>query len=103
MDCGRVCLPGCGKGCAIRDLINATSALALFFLSGEAIRKKKQMIHPDTELRFISPEKGYGVVATKLIPKGAITWAFDALDHKYTDAQVARMEPPYQAILDKYC
>lgn len=28
------------------------------------------MIHPDTEVRFISNEIGYGVVATKFIPKG---------------------------------
>lgn len=61
------------------------------------------MIHPDTELRFISPQKGYGVVATKLIPKGTITWAFDALDETFTDAQIAAMEAPYRTILDKYC
>ena len=38
------------------------------------------MIHPDTELQFINDKIGYGVVATKLIPKGSITWALDKLD-----------------------
>lgn len=32
------------------------------------------MIHPDTELRFINPEIGYGVFATQFIPRGTITW-----------------------------
>ena len=61
------------------------------------------MIHPDTELRFISPEKGYGVVALKLIPKGTITWAFDLFDQVFTPAQVAAMDARHQAIVDKYC
>ncbi len=61
------------------------------------------MIHPDTELRFISREKGFGVVATKRIPIGTITWAFDALDQVFTQEQIAVMDAPYQAILDKYC
>ena len=60
------------------------------------------MIHPNTELRFISPEKGFGVVATELIPKGTITWAFDALDQVFTPVQFAAMDPRYRAILDKY-
>jgi SET domain-containing protein len=61
------------------------------------------MIHPDTELRFISKEKGFGVVAKKLIPKGTITWAFDTLDMVFTPAQVAALEPPFKPTLDKYC
>lgn len=38
------------------------------------------LIHPHSELRFVSPEVGYGLFATRLIPRGAITWAGDALD-----------------------
>lgn len=38
------------------------------------------MMHPDTELRFVSEEIGLGVFATKLIPKGTIVWALDDLD-----------------------
>lgn len=38
------------------------------------------MIHPDTELRFINPQIGFGVFATKPIPKGTIVWGLDGLD-----------------------
>ena len=60
------------------------------------------MIFPKTELRFISNEIGYGVVATEFIPKGTITWALDALDREFTPSQVERMNPLYQQILDFY-
>jgi len=60
------------------------------------------MIHPDTELRYISAEKGYGVVATRVIPKGTITWAFDAFDQVFTPKEFGAMDNRYQALLDKY-
>ncbi|MBF9140032.1 SET domain-containing protein [Hymenobacter properus] len=60
------------------------------------------MIHPDTELRFISPEIGFGVVAVKLIPKGTITWVFDSLDEVFSPAALADMHPLQQAFLEKY-
>jgi uncharacterized protein len=60
------------------------------------------MIHPDTELRFISDKIGYGVVATKFIPKGTITWVLDKLDRIFTGEQVQQMDPLYQEMLDKY-
>ncbi|GAA4357997.1 hypothetical protein GCM10023185_23140 [Hymenobacter saemangeumensis] len=60
------------------------------------------MIHPDTELRFISPEIGFGVVATKLIPKGTITWVFDSLDQIITPAELQALEPLQRAFVDKY-
>ncbi len=63
----------------------------------------KKMIHPDTELRFISPEIGYGVVATKLLPKGTITWARDKLDREFTPEEAQQLDPLYQQILDIYC
>lgn len=61
------------------------------------------MIHPDTELRFISPEIGFGVVATKLIPKGTITWVFDALDQIISPERMAQMDSLQKTFLDKYC
>lgn len=61
------------------------------------------MIHPDTELRFISPKIGFGVVATKLIPKGTITWALDKLDRVFSEAELAAFGNLYQEILDTYC
>lgn len=44
------------------------------------------MIHPDTKISYISPEKGYGDVATKLIPKNTITWVQDDLDRIFKTA-----------------
>lgn len=52
------------------------------------------MIYPHTELRYINDQIGFGVFATKFIPKGTITWALDGLDHI--------LEPVYLDTLDKY-
>ncbi|KAA2216885.1 SET domain-containing protein [Maribacter flavus] len=60
------------------------------------------MIHPHTELRFISNEVGYGVVATKFIPAGTITWVLDKLDREFSPLDFQNMEPLYQEILDTY-
>lgn len=60
------------------------------------------MIHPDTEVRFVSEDIGYGIVATKLIPEGTITWVQDELDQVYTPAQVAMMLPFAQEMIDKF-
>ncbi len=61
------------------------------------------MIHPKTELKFISNEIGYGVVATEFIPAGTITWALDDLDREFTPAKLKKMNPLYQNILETYC
>jgi hypothetical protein len=60
------------------------------------------MMHPDTEIRFISEEIGYGVVAKSMIPKGTITWVQDELDQIYTPKQVGKMEKLSQQMIDKY-
>jgi hypothetical protein len=60
------------------------------------------MIHPHTRLQFISDEIGYGVVATKFIPKGTITWAQDSFDKIFTDEEVADMASVYKNIIDVY-
>lgn len=60
-------------------------------------------MHPDTEIQFISDEIGYGVVATKFIPKGTITWVQDELDQIYTPEQVLKMKPMAQQMVEKYC
>lgn len=60
------------------------------------------MIHPHTEIKFISQEKGYGVVATKLIPKGTVTWVLDKLDRVFTEEEVDKMPPLYRKIIDTY-
>lgn len=60
------------------------------------------MLHPATELRYISADVGYGVVATQRIPKGTITWVLDDLDRTFTPAEVDAMPKIYRKILDKY-
>jgi hypothetical protein len=52
------------------------------------------MVHPHTEIRFVNDIIGWGVFATRFIPKGTIVWALDALDQRFTPAQVAAM-PAY--------
>lgn len=60
------------------------------------------MIHPHTEIRFISKEKGFGVVATEFIPKGTITWAMDKLDRIFKEIEVQKMSSTYRKIIDTY-
>lgn len=60
------------------------------------------MIHPKTELKFISKDIGYGVVATEFIPAGTITWVLDKFDREFTPDDVKRLEPIYRNILDTY-
>lgn len=60
------------------------------------------MLHPDTELRFISDDIGYGVVATRVIRKGTITWAMDDFDQRFSPKEVGRMSPAYKQVVDKY-
>ncbi|MEZ4695897.1 MAG: SET domain-containing protein [Rhodothermales bacterium] len=60
------------------------------------------MIHPDTDLRYISPEMGHGVVATAFIPRGTITWVLDRLDREFERTEVAKMEEPFRDIIDTY-
>ncbi|GAB6193089.1 SET domain-containing protein [Desulfocastanea catecholica] len=60
------------------------------------------MIHPDTEVRFIDNNKGYGLFATTFIACGTITWCLDALDREIQPAELACYDPIYQEILLKY-
>lgn len=60
------------------------------------------MMHPDTEVQFISDEIGYGVVATRFIPKGTITWVQDELDQVYTPGEIEEMRELTRQMVDKY-
>ncbi|MDX1421394.1 MAG: SET domain-containing protein [Rubricoccaceae bacterium] len=60
------------------------------------------MIHPHTALRFISDDVGHGVVATRPIPRGTITWALDPLDRVLPPAEVERLGPLYRERLDHF-
>ena len=60
------------------------------------------MIHPKTELKHISNEVGYGVVATEFIPAGTVTWVLDKLDREFSPLEFQAMDSIYQNILDTY-
>lgn len=60
------------------------------------------MIHPYTEIKHISPEVGYGVVAKEFIPMGTITWVLDKFDREFTVNEYNSLEPIYKDILETY-
>ena len=60
------------------------------------------MLHPHTELRHIKPALGYGVVATRLIPRGTIIWVLDKLDQIFTRSQLVQIGKPYSELLDNW-
>jgi SET domain-containing protein len=60
------------------------------------------VIHPDTELRFVSDEIGYGVFATAPIPRGTIVWVRDAFDRLFSRDEIEQLPSAYRAIVEKY-
>lgn len=60
------------------------------------------MLHPNTELRFISPEVGYGVFATKFIPEGTITYIKDSLEREVSPTEYLLHPPAVQEVIEKY-
>ena len=61
------------------------------------------MIHPDTELRKVSSEVGYGVFATAKIPRGTITWVLDDMDQIVSQERFGAMPPALQPLVERYC
>jgi len=61
------------------------------------------MMHPATELRFISPEKGFGVFAKAYIPAGTIVYVLDSLDIVIAPDDPRLSDPLYMAMLERYC
>lgn len=60
------------------------------------------MIHPNTALRFISQEIGYGVFATERIPEGTIVYVKDSLEHVITPTAFQMQSQPMQEVIEKY-
>jgi hypothetical protein len=60
------------------------------------------MIHPHTKVDFINDEVGNGLVATKLIPAGTITWLLDPIDREFSPEEFEALSPEYQEILETY-
>jgi hypothetical protein len=62
-------------------------------------RGMTHMMFPHTKLRYINDQIGFGVFATKFIPKGTITWALDELDQILEPAFVAKLDKPRRKYL----
>jgi hypothetical protein len=60
------------------------------------------MLHPHTELRWISTEIGCGIIATRDIPKGTVTWVLDPIDRIFTPPQMESMPSVCQDTILKY-
>jgi hypothetical protein len=60
------------------------------------------MMHPHTELRYLGPEIGWGVFATRAIPCGTITWALDEFDQVLAPAQIAALPAVQRAHVEEY-
>ncbi|KOR36860.1 lysine methyltransferase [Planktothricoides sp. SR001] len=61
------------------------------------------MIHPDTQMTKINDVIGYGVIATKLIPKGTIVWILDDLTQRLDESFVHNLDEVRKKELLKYC
>ncbi|MBN1252084.1 MAG: SET domain-containing protein [Bacteroidales bacterium] len=60
------------------------------------------MIHPDTELKLINREIGYGIFAKEIIREGTIVWVQDKLDRVITESEISNLGDIYIEYLDKY-
>ncbi|MFY0544084.1 SET domain-containing protein [Brevibacillus sp. H7] len=60
------------------------------------------MMHPHTELRYVNDAIGYGVFATKMIPKGTIVWVLDDLDQILDPSYVESLDPIRKQDILKY-
>jgi hypothetical protein len=59
-------------------------------------------MHPDTKLDFVNERVGMGVFATKLIPRGTITWARDELDLVISADKIAQVPAVIRAKMDRF-
>jgi len=58
------------------------------------------MIHPDTELRKVNETIGYGVFATRPIPRGTILYVKDILEIEVGPEEFEGMDPHYQTLVN---
>ncbi len=60
------------------------------------------MIHPNTELRHINPQVGYGVFATAFIPEGTIVYIKDSLEIEVSPEEYLKHSKEVQEQIEKY-
>jgi hypothetical protein len=60
------------------------------------------MIHPASELRFLDPELGYGLFATRPIPRGTIVWALCHRERIYAPGSLATLDADERSFIERY-
>jgi hypothetical protein len=63
---------------------------------------ERTLIHPHSELRFVSSAIGYGLFATRLIPKGTVTWVGDPFDQIISPDRLATLPDLLSAQAHRY-
>lgn len=61
------------------------------------------MIHPETAVRRVSARVGDGVVATRRLPRGTLTWVRDPLDAGWPLHEVLAWPEAYREVLYRTC
>ncbi|MCB0663777.1 MAG: SET domain-containing protein [Saprospiraceae bacterium] len=60
------------------------------------------MFHPDARIQWINDVVGYGLVATRFIPKGTITYLKDPMELSFTPEHFKTLPPVLQAEVEKF-
>lgn len=60
------------------------------------------MMHPHTEVRLVNEQMGYGVFASRFIPKGTIVYARCQMDQAYEPGHPMLTNPLYADTLERY-
>jgi hypothetical protein len=60
------------------------------------------MIHPQTCVKYVNSQIGYGVYATAFIPKGSIVYVRDMIDCEISPHQFAAMDECFRQVAEKY-
>lgn len=60
------------------------------------------MIHPNTELKFVSDHKGHGIFATSAIPAGTIVYILDDLEIFLSPEDALLKNDKYRSIIDTF-
>lgn len=60
------------------------------------------MIHPEIKLQFINDQIGYGIFASKFIPRGTVVWTNCKMDRLYTLKEIENLPSQYWEVVHKY-
>lgn len=61
------------------------------------------MIHPDTEIRQVSPQIGCGVFAKNFLPAGTVIYIRDPLEVVLNPQLLAALDEDYRELVSRYC